>query len=89
MDWLPIVFRFLPYLVGLAEVFFVGEKRGAEKKDFVLKALPEVARGVEEISTGGQKETWKIINANIGVIGSMVDLTAQILFPPDEEEHGN
>jgi len=81
MEWLAIVFRFLPMLVQLAENVFVGEKTGIEKKDFVLKALPSIAQGIEEVSTGGQKETWKTINANMDTIGKAVDVTAKIMYP--------
>ena len=88
MEWLALVFRFLPILVELAENLFVGEKTGEQKKEFVLKAIPEVAKGIEDVSTGGQKETWKAINSNIGTVSKAVDVTASIMFPGDEDHAG-
>jgi len=79
MDW-TIIFRFLPILVSLAENLF-GDGTGAQKKDFVLKAIPEVARGIEDVTTGGAKETWKAVNANMPVLSKAVDVTAGIVFP--------
>jgi len=85
---LGIVFQFLPILVELAEKLFDKNGSGAEKKDFVISTLPKIASGIGAISTGGQKETWELINANMDSIGRAVDVTAGALFPNDEEAHG-
>lgn len=84
MNPLLIIFQFLPILVDLVEKLFVNKGSGAEKKKAVLEALPVIAKNIEAVSTGGQKDTWKVLNANMETIGHAVDVTATALFPPDE-----
>lgn len=84
MEWLLIALQFLPTIVDLAEKLFVEKGTGTEKKKFVLDALPVIAKGIENVSTGGQKETWQVITNNIDSIGKAVDTTASILFPNDD-----
>ena len=84
MNWLLIVLQFLPVLVDLAEKVFVNKGTGAEKKKFVLDALPAISKSIESVSTGGQKETWQVITNNIDVIGKTVDVAASVMFPGDD-----
>lgn len=86
MNWLLIMLQFLPTIVDLAEKLFVNKGDGPQKKAFVLEALPTIAKNIEAVSTGGQKETWKVINDNIAVIGKVIDVTASIMFPPEEHD---
>lgn len=85
MNWLLIVLQFLPVIVDLAEKLFVDKGTGAEKKKFVLDALPSIAKGIESVSTGGQKETWQVITNNIDTIGKAVDVAASVMFPSDDD----
>ena len=86
METLLLIFQFLPILVDLAEKLFVGDKTGPQKKTAVLNALPAIAKNIEAVSTGGQKDTWKVINENLPTLSRAVDVTASIMFPSDEHD---
>ena len=93
-NW-KILFSLLPLitsLVQLAEGLF-GDGTGATKKEFVKEGIKTVATGLEIGSTGGQKETWSLINLNFGLFSGLIDAIAGALFPstkaqsPDEQAH--
>jgi len=85
MTGIEIVLEFLPFLVDLAEGIF-GDGAGAQKKEFVSKNAVNIASKVEDVSTGGQKETWHKINKHQPSIGRWIDLIAGKLFPPKPKE---
>lgn len=58
MDWLLVLFKVVPSLVALAEEIF-GSSTGEVKKSTVQNAAQAVVAGLEQVSTGGQKETWE------------------------------
>ena len=56
---LPLIVWAVPKLVSLAEGIFSWKKKsGADKKEFVTYTLKNIVGSMQEVSTGGQKETW-------------------------------
>ena len=77
---LPSVFQ----LMVLAEKYFA-DKQGAKKKEMVMEATQVLLGGLQEVSTGGQKETWSRIS---GPIAAIIDNGATIMFPHDDVQRG-
>ena len=75
------IFKVLvPFILELckqAEEYFAGEKTGEQKKAAVIEAVKNIADGVAEVSTGGQKETWEKIS---GLVSKAVDVACALLF---------
>lgn len=56
---LPLIVWAVPKLVSIAEgIFSWKAKSGADKKQFVTNTLQGVVGSMQQVSTGGQKETW-------------------------------
>jgi len=86
MNW-KLLFGLLPLitsLVQLAEGLF-GDSNGVTKKAFVKDGIKTVASGLEMGSTGGQKETWGLINLNFGLFEGLIDAIAGALFPSTKD----
>lgn len=59
MALLPLIVWAIPKLVSLAEgVWSWKAKSGADKKEFVTNTLQGIVGSMQQVSTGGQKETW-------------------------------
>ncbi len=64
-------------LIPIVEELFAGEeKSGAQKKDTVIEIAKAVAGSVEDLSTGGQKETWGMVN---NMLDPLIDLGVKIM----------
>lgn len=83
---LPIILKFLPALIGIAEGLFSWKsKSGSDKKDFVTNTLKTVVAGVQSESTGGQKETWDAIAPSVSIaIDGLVGIANATGFFEDE-----
>ena len=82
MNWLMIVLKALPTvisLIGLAEKVIVkeGTKTGTEKKVFVKEGTKAIVNVMEDVSTGGQKETWEQIDS---IIDPFIDIACKLMF---------
>lgn len=56
---LPLIVWAIPKLTSIAEGVFSWKKTsGADKKRFVTATLKGIVGSMQEVSTGGQKETW-------------------------------
>lgn len=79
-----MILQMVNYLVPVAESLFGGhEKAGKQKKAAVKTAVKGIMKGVEEVSTGGQKRTWKEINSHKEVddfLDGAIDIVADNLF---------
>lgn len=96
MEWLGLVTALLPSLLRIVEGLFSEKpKSGPEKKEAAMGGLAGFAKGMEAISTGGQKETWREINNNMGVISDLIDQTVTtmndvgVFDNPFDEDAGN
>lgn len=66
---LPLIVWAIPKLVSLAEGLFSWKsKSGADKKAFVEGSLKNIVGSMQEISTGGQKNTWDELAPSISVL---------------------
>jgi len=84
---LTMVFRLIPMvikLMALAEQAFDSvPDSGADKKRMVLEAVKAVLGVVVDVSSGGQQETWKVLEP---IISKMIDIICNFLFPHNEDE---
>lgn len=87
MNWITLLIKLIPTIIQLitfAEKAFADTPgTGAQKKELVTGAAKAIVGGVVAVSTGGQAETWDRIAEPVGTI---IDSTAGILFPHDEED---
>ena len=64
---MSIFLQLVPFIIQmmkLAEEIFDGvPDSGEKKKEMVIETTRAIASTVEEVSTGGQKETWTVISA--------------------------
>jgi len=84
-SWL-IALQLWPLLIKgivLAEKL-LGKGEGVKKKAFVVDGIEQTIKGMSEISTGGQKETWEIINNAMPAIKSLIDILVGLFFPKEE-----
>jgi hypothetical protein len=83
---LPIVLKYLPALIGIAEGLWSWKsKAGADKKEFVTNTLQTVVTAMQTESTGGQKETWSQIGPSVSVaIDAMVGVANAVGAFKDE-----
>jgi hypothetical protein len=80
MGWLELVLTLLPSVIQTVEAIFSKEpKSGAEKKATAMQGLTGLAKGMEAVTTGGAKDTWKEINANMPAIGTLIDSTVSAM----------
>ncbi len=79
MKYISLFLRLIPFIVKLMHIAedFGDPGSGADKKGMVVGAVGAVVDGVEEASTGGQKETWGKIKEPIS---GVVDIIAGLLF---------
>lgn len=96
MEWLGIVTAILPSFLRVVEGFFSKKpKSGAEKKEAAMGGLAGFAKGMETVSTGGQKETWRAINENMPIISELIDQTVTtmndvgLFDSPFDEDHAS
>jgi len=96
MEWLGIILNLLPSIIKVVEsVFSKVPKSGAQKKAAAMDGLSQFAKGMEAISTGGQKDTWKAINENMPAIDSLIDTSVTAMnnmgilsdIKPDDEAY--
>ena len=85
MNWVSLALQLLtviPELMKVAEKAFDGEKgSGAEKKKMVKTTVHAIVSAVTGISSGGQQETWKRIEA---FIDPVIDIMCTFLFPNEK-----
>ncbi len=79
MNYISLFLRLIPFIIKLMKIAedFGEQGSGAHKKDMVVGAVGAVVDGIEEASTGGQKETWGKIKEPIS---GVIDLIAGLLF---------
>lgn len=78
--WLTILLQLVPTLVKIAEAIFANiPKSGAEKREFVLGVVDNLAVVADNTFTGGARQTWEQIKPSVGLV---VDATANIIYPP-------
>lgn len=84
MQYFMIFMKLVPFIFSLvkaAETAFSKEKVGPEKKAAVKTGITAVFDGANEVSTGGQKETFESIKPLFdSVIDKAIDLAAMLLF---------
>ena len=87
MEWVKMVFRLIPMVVklmALAEQAFDGiPESGEQKKQRVMDAVKAVLGVMIDVSSGGQQDTWKMLEP---IISKMIDLVCDFLFPHDEDD---
>ena len=76
MNWIGILSAIVQ-LMAIVEPIF-GPKSGAVKKEVVTGAVKTIVDVVEEVSAGGQKQTWERIKEPVS---NIIDNAATILFP--------
>jgi len=81
MNFLLKLFPTLLKLMAIAEAAFSQPKSGEAKKALVVEGAKAVVDGIEDVSTGGQAETWKRIGPGVD---KLIDATAEIVFPKSE-----
>ena len=59
--------------------------KAESKKALVVKSLDDGATMAENLSEGGQRDTWKEINANRVAVGGIIDNIATIFFTDKEQ----
>ena len=79
MQYISLFLRLIPFIVKLMKIAedFGDQGSGTDKKEMVVGAVGAVVDGIEEASTGGQKETWGKIK---DPISGVVDIIAGLLF---------
>jgi len=82
MNWIGIALQaitILPRLITVAEKAFDGvPDSGTEKKQMVKTTVQALVAATLGVSTGGQAETWKKIEA---FIDPAIDVMCAFLFP--------
>lgn len=68
-DWIRLLITFLPDILGLFEKVFKEIPR--EEIAGIAAEVGKVTKKIEEVSTGGQKETWRIVNKGIDVVAGI------------------
>ena len=68
-------------LMHIAEKVFVEKGAGAEKKEFVMTGINNIAESMALISTGGQKKTWMAIDMILDAFSPLIDRLASLMFP--------
>ena len=82
MNWL-LAIQLIPTIIKLMEIAerLLGPNTGEQKKEFVKEGVKAITSGMVSVSTGGQKETWTIIETIMEPIGDLIDRFASLLFP--------
>ena len=82
MNWL-FALQLIPLLISLIKTAeeLLGPGTGVKKKEFVKDAITQVIKAMPSFSSGGQKETWEMINNFLVPISGLIDAVAGLLFP--------
>lgn len=75
---LKIVLPSILALMDIAERVFTQPRSGENKKAWVIGAAEAIVKGMQDVSTGGQKDTW---DAVAEVASPLIDKAASIAFP--------
>lgn len=81
----------LPGLIDSAENAF-GDGTGAIKKQFVMEGAEKIVAAMEDLSTGGQKETWEKIapmTSTIvdGIVAGVNSLAGETVFDDSVQDN--
>lgn len=82
MNWL-LALQLIPLTISLVKTAeeLLGDGEGVKKKEFVKDGITQVIKAMPLVSTGGQKETWEMINNFLVPISGLIDAIAGLLFP--------
>jgi len=69
MNFLSLFPKVLTLMAAAEKVGGAGS--GAEKKEAVKAGIKAISSGMEEASGGGQKETWRQIDAMIDILSGI------------------
>jgi len=88
--WL-FMLQLIPTITALIKIAekILGNSEGLKKKEFVKDGVKQLARGLGMVSTGGQKETWKLIESSMEPIGDLIDSIVAFMYPNLEETPKN
>jgi len=83
--WL-FALQLIPLVTGLIKTAekILGAKEGVKKKQFVLDGIKQVVKGMLEVSTGGAKKTWEIVDSFMEPISGLIDTIVSLMFPNDK-----
>ena len=88
MKFFAILIKLIPFLFSMvraAEIVIDKEKSGVEKKAAVKEGVTAMFDGAKDVSTGGQKETFEVVDPLFdAIIDKGVDLAATMLFKGDK-----
>jgi len=86
MNWISIALqalKILPEIMTVVEKAFDGiPDSGADKKQMVKTVVQSVVTAVTGVSTGGQADTWKMIER---IIDPAIDIVCSFLFPNEKK----
>ena len=77
---LPKLIPLVLSLISLSEKLFAKPGSGAEKKKYVVEFLHGAVDNMVSVSTGGQKETWVMLEP---ILDKLIDFCAAFLFPKE------
>jgi len=82
MNWL-IALQLIPLITNLIKIAeqILGPGTGVKKKAFVVDGVEQIIKTMPSVSTGGQKETWEVVNAAMESIKNLIDVLARFFFP--------
>ena len=86
-SWL-FALQLIPLITSLMKTAesILGSGAGIQKKEFVKDGVKQTVKTMSELSTGGQKQTWQMIDLFIGPISGLIDTLATLLFPKEDKE---
>ena len=80
---LSVIIKIIVPMIRFAEGFFSGKGMGKEKKQLVIDGIKSILSVVSEVSTGGQRDTWKLLGP---VLDPVINFLAGLLFPKQEDD---
>lgn len=88
MNWL-FALQLIPLLISLVKTAeeLLGSGTGVKKKEFVKDGITQVIKAMPAFSTGGQKQTWEMINNFLVPISGLIDAVAGLLFPTEAKSN--
>ena len=84
-NWL-FMLQLVPLVTNLMKIAekLLGPGTGVQKKEYVKDGIRQVAKAMISLSSGGQKETWELIDSLMEPISNLINVLAGLLFPKNE-----
>lgn len=83
MNKFMFILQLIPLITNLMKIAenLLGNGTGEKKKAFVVEGVTHIIKAMPGVSTGGQKETWTIINKALDPIKNLINIIAGLFFP--------